>query len=602
MAEDKLEQREFNFRQAFPWTELFQGFRVALDPKKLLLAAAGIVAMALGWFVLSWLFVAAEAKPQPNDPAYTELRNRDDSNAGKHAWQRFREDRTKWNILWKYAGDDSDRYEDAADLAQSYDQYEAKNADGKSFSEVVNGEIQQMKARGEAHRTITFNDKPFTIRERPFGELRTLPWFEDRGPNPYLLVTGQTNVAADGLGQWFLTREVPVLIEPLRKFLLPVLGLLTPGSGALNSIYFLLVIVWTLIVWGYVGGAITRMASVQVARGEKVSMREALRFVRTRFVSFFCAPLIPLLFIAVVVVGLSIYGAFFMIPWLGDIVVGGLGWPLVILAGLMMAIVLVGLVGWPMMYATISAEGSDSFDAISRSYSYVYQAPWSYAWYSLVALAYGAAVVFFVGFMGSMVVYLGKWGVSQTPFIQKAGRDPSFLFSYAPTSFGWRALLLEGAQTTDGHNVVTNGQINYPVEQEFRANLTWYNRVGAGIVAAWLYLFFLMIVGFGYSYFWGASTIVYLLMRRKVDDTDLDEVYLEEDDMEEAYASASSMTAPVVPPSPTGPQVTMVQTPSLITRTPAPPPPPHTPEPTAQAPVSTSTDGDKPASDSGPTS
>lgn len=600
MAEDKLEQREFNFRQALPWTELFQGFRVALDPKKLLLAAAGIVAMALGWFVLSWLFVAAESKPQPNDPTYAEQRNHDEAHAGKQAWQKFREDRTKWNILWQHAGDESDRYTDAGDLAKDYEQYEAKSDEGKSFPDFINAEIQQMKAKGETRRTVSFNGSEFTVHTKPYGELRTLPWFEDRGPNPYLLVTGQTNIAAGGLGEWFLTREVPVLIEPLRKFLLPVLGLLTPGSGVVNSIYFLCVIIWTLVVWGYIGGAITRMASVQVARGEKVSMREALRFVRTRFVSFFCAPLIPLLFIAVVVVGLSIYGWFFMIPWLGDIVVGGLGWPLVILAGLMMAIVLVGLVGWPMMYATISAEGSDSFDAISRSYSYVYQAAWSYAWYSLVALAYGAAVVFFVGFMGSMIVYLGKWGVSQTPWIQKAGRDPSFLFTYAPTSFGWRSLLLEGAQTPDGQNVVANGQINYPVEQEYRANLTWYNKVGAGIVAVWLYLFFLMIVGFGYSYFWGASTIVYLLMRRKVDDTDLDEVYLEEDDMEEAYASASSMTSPTAPAAPTGPPVTLVQAPSLITRTP--PPPPPAPEPTAQAPVSTATDGNKPASDAGPTS
>ena len=40
MAEDKVELREINYRQVFPWTELFKGFQLALDPKKLLLAAA----------------------------------------------------------------------------------------------------------------------------------------------------------------------------------------------------------------------------------------------------------------------------------------------------------------------------------------------------------------------------------------------------------------------------------------------------------------------------------------------------------------------------------------------------------------------------------
>src|SRR5208283_4384771 len=147
----------------------------------------------------------------------------------------------------------------------------------------------------------------------------------------------------------------------------------------------------------------------------------------------------------VLVILTILFGLVHLIPYLGDIW-DGLLWPLPLLAGLVMAVVLVGLVGWPMMYATISAEGTDSWEAVSRSYSYVFQAPWQYLWYSLVALAYGAVVVFFVGFMGSAAVYLAKWGVSQTPFVKTAkwDREPSYLFVWAPTSFGWRALLLNG--------------------------------------------------------------------------------------------------------------------------------------------------------------
>src|SRR5262249_58778459 len=125
------------------------------------------------------------------------------------------------------------------------------------------------------------------------------------------------------------------------------------------------------------------------------------------------ARLSALVFVGVVLVFLMIFGLFHLIPLFGDVVVDGLGWPLVLLAGLAMAVVLVGLVGWPMMYGTISAEGSDSFDALSRSYSYVYQSPWNYMWNCLVAVGYGTVVVFFVGFMGSMVIYMAKWGVSQ---------------------------------------------------------------------------------------------------------------------------------------------------------------------------------------------
>jgi hypothetical protein len=266
-----------------------------------------------------------------------------------------------------------------------------------------------------------------------------------------------------------------------------------------------------------------------------------------------------------------------MIPILGDILVAGLGWPLILLAGLAMAVVLVGLVGWPMMYATISAEGSDSFDAISRSYSYVYQSPWHYAWYSVVALAYGAVVVFFVGFMGSLVVYLGKWGVTQTPFIQRADRDPSFLFVYAPTSFGWRTLLLEGT-TVDGDPIVKGGEIDQKALNKYMDTFHWYNYAGAVFVTAWLYLFFLLILGFGYSYFWSASTIIYLLMRRRVDDTDLDEVYLEEDEPEESYSTSTAAPGPKAPePAPGGGTLQMVEAPAIRTPPPASSPPPTEP-------------------------
>ena len=40
------------------------------------------------------------------------------------------------------------------------------------------------------------------------------------------------------------------------------------------------------------------MAAVQVARNEKISLRESVRFVWQRYISFLSAPLFPLLFVA----------------------------------------------------------------------------------------------------------------------------------------------------------------------------------------------------------------------------------------------------------------------------------------------------------------
>jgi len=202
--------------------------------------------------------------------------------------------------------------------------------------------------------------------------------------------------------------------------------------------------------------------------------------------------------------------------------------------------VIVGLFAWPLMYPTIAVEGSDRFDALSRSYSYLYQSPWQYLGYVAAALAYGAAVVFFVGFMGSLTVYLGKWGFNQAPWLASPedpakDRTPVYFFVHSPTSFGWRDLFLHDSEWAKPADIVPMGLGSAPAHWELRPEyvntISWNNRVGGWLVTFWLGLTFLLVVGFGYSYFWTASTIIYFLMRKQVDNVDLDEIYLHEEDV-----------------------------------------------------------------------
>src|SRR5262249_34946277 len=91
----------------------------------------------------------------------------------------------------------------------------------------------------------------------------------------------------------------------------------------------------------------------------------------------------------------------------------------------------------------------------------------------------------------------------------------------------------------------------------------------------------LLIVGFAYAYFWTAATQVYLLLRRKVDDTDLDEVYLEDEAPEDPFAQPKPVGTSLAQ-SVSSTQVTMVEPPALRTAAPPPPPAPpgRPPEPT----------------------
>jgi hypothetical protein len=535
MVEEKDALQEFSPRTLPPWMEIFRGFQVAMDPKKLLLAAAGIVVMYLGWWILALLFYDLPGS-----------------------------------------------YKQPPDLDKDYplSKYTSKG-DPEDVAE---------RSRRQDYQTALNRYQLMQEAAAPGGKLRAAFWEEDRGPNPYFLVTNQVK-GPEGSGKgeyvgreqdrlvpWIAKGEFQVVIEPLVKFVRPLVYLVDQRAGFWQQLYFLLVTVWTVFTWSIFGSAITRMAAVQLARKDRVGMVEALRFVWARIVSYFTAPLLPLVFIGGCVFLLFLFGLIHMIPGFGDVLWSGVLWPLIILAGIVMAVViLIGLVGWPLMCATISTEGSDNFDALSRSYSYIYQSPWHFLWYSVLAIVYGAVLIFFVGFVSSLAVYLGKWGVSQGVFAEK--RNPSNLFVYAPESYHWRDLLLQDAKV-DGQDVVVNGAIDQARFNKLMGNdpsykgddvLNGWNKVGAVFVWFWITLFFLMVIGFGYSYFWCASTIIYLLMRRRVDDTELDEVYLAEEEPEDIYSPEAP--SPVPPPAPSGPPVTMVESPTLRPSTPPAPPP-----------------------------
>ena len=79
MAEERNDSREMTWRSLLPWTELFRGFQIALDPNKLFLAAIGIFLMALAWWFLAFVF---SLRYNPNPPDFKQDYLNQAANAG----------------------------------------------------------------------------------------------------------------------------------------------------------------------------------------------------------------------------------------------------------------------------------------------------------------------------------------------------------------------------------------------------------------------------------------------------------------------------------------------------------------------------------------
>ena len=309
------------------------------------------------------------------------------------------------------------------------------------------------------------------------------------------------NQIAAGVLAWNWSDMVfPGLLAAL--YWIPVL------TFAANPLFFILFWIWTLLVWSVFGGAIARIAAVHVARDEKLSVRHALRFSISKVLSFIFAPIIPLLIILAIGVALAVGGLLLYIPYAGPVIVSILFF-LGIAAGFVMSLVLIGTIGgWMLMYPTVAVEGSDSFDAISRSFSYVYARPWRLLWYSLVALVYGALTYLFV----RLFIYI-LLGLSH------------YFISWFQTNYGWSRWNLMWAPPHFA--TFPMGRLSYDIN--FSA-LNGGEKVAAGILSFWVYLVIGMLGAYLISFYFSANTIIYYLMRREVDATEMDDVYLEETD------------------------------------------------------------------------
>lgn len=276
-----------------------------------------------------------------------------------------------------------------------------------------------------------------------------------------------------------------------QRFSEPILRLYRTSTDVAGFAYYLLGTLWTLAVWGFAGGMITRIAAIELGREEQARMRSVFRLTLRRWLDFFTAPLYPILGTFLIAL-LSIPVGWLMLSDAGTIV-SGLLWIFVLLGGALSALLLLWLfIGWPLMWPAISAEETgDSFEAMSRSFAYAFQRPLHYLFYALVAALLGfigwAVVDFFCQLTLDASHWAVSWGAGQPRTVEVIAFPP-------------------------------------PPESDRTAL-----KVGSGMIRGIEGLLLALSEAFAYSFFWVSATAIYLVLRYNLDRSEFDEVWLEED-------------------------------------------------------------------------
>jgi hypothetical protein len=586
MTDEQQELRTILWNEIFAFTHIFKSFRMAIHPSKMLLALAAIVAITIGGWVLDRLWQFGGQQVMRNEVSVYASSRSGDFKATKDAWKKARplmasellaESTNEAHFLAAYtnklpAGRLATAFAEKLSAANAEmtrsKPFEIKSADSfraeadKNWHKVLNqakgrfglqterigklladakhtasGQVKMLpgadrqKETEQLARDCAKAEQALTVRRKDFAEqvlaiqgrgvfaslldyendcvssALSAVWRADLASGlAYYGQTGGTELASAGFLYWAL-----MAVQGLVWLLVE------------HWIYAILFLLLCLAAWALFGGAVYRIAALHAAREEKISAVQAMQFSLGKFFSFLTAPLVPLAIVVVLGLLLALGGLLGNLGGLGAILVGVLFF-VAIVVGLVVAFLLVGLTaGGALMYPTIAVEGSDSFDAISRSFSYVFARPWRSILYGGVALVHGALCYLFVRLFAFLALVAAHtfvgWG------IWTGGRK-----------------LGEGATRLD---VLWTAPTFQNLHEWTWAAMSGTEKLGAVLVGLWVYLVIGGVAAFLLSYLASSTTVIYYLLRRKVDATDLDDVYVEEGPVEPAPepAAAASPTA-----------------------------------------------------------
>lgn len=259
--------------------------------------------------------------------------------------------------------------------------------------------------------------------------------------------------------------------------------------GLSGVLYCFASALWMLIVWSWFGAIIVRASVLQLTVDDRPQLSQLFRHAFKKFSAHFLAPLIVLLLVVALTMVLMLLAGLFA-QWDASLWIAGLLWGPALIFAFGIAILLLGLwLGWPLIWTTIGTEGGDSFDALSRAYSYTSQRPLHYLFYTLVATVVGTLGWFFVYYVSDSVIHLTYWGAAWIT--------------------GWERI-----------TVIT----------ENTDKLETAGRLGVWMIDCWVGLVRTVVTAFTCSYFWASMTTVYLLLRSDVDRMEMDEVHLDPQD------------------------------------------------------------------------
>lgn len=341
------------------------------------------------------------------------------------------------------------------------------------------GLVAQIPSPFGDHRTLSklwgdvYSDAVRSIRDRRLDTAADPTWLRTEGSAP------TSEFSEKGAVGFWLPLMEPV-VKPVRRA--KDLVWLHPAEAALFGLP-------CLLLMAVAGAAVSRGAAVEFSQGVVLSWTQSLGFAASRWMAVVVAIVLPLTVAIVTVGGLALAG-WVLLRWPVVSFVGAALYPVALVLGFVVVLVLAGLVlGGVMLVPAIAAEGGgyggDGLDALQRVYAYVPAKPVRLALYVTLLAVQLLAMLWVLTWLADQTVSVSWWA-------------------------SWRLLPTEVAAGLGGRG---------------GAGADWKTSGPAWLLALWNAVPGMLVSAFGVSYVFCGGTVLYALARKLIDGQDVDEVW-----------------------------------------------------------------------------
>ena len=324
-------------------------------------------------------------------------------------------------------------------------------------------------------------------------------------------------------------------------------------------LYFLFGCLWSIVVWSFIGLGIARISLLRLTRNERAGLDDAFDYAIEKFGTCFSAVAMPIGLAFLLCIPAFVFGLLLGYDFTAMLV--GALWIVVLAIAFFMGLLLLGLmVGWPLVVSSVAAEGQNAFDAITRSYAYTFQRPVHYFFYALIAVIFGGICWLIVYQFTESVVRLSYWSTAwganrvsaerideiqgilpvgdlqsisditsqfQDPALQTVDPLQQTITPPGPEpdlSIGNEVDALDEtpAQSMAGMMIDEGDPFQLVTAQVESSYLTNARR----LIRFWTGFARTMAAAFIHGLFWCMASSIYLLLRKDVDEMEMDEIYL----------------------------------------------------------------------------